>query len=158
LPKVPPVCFIYVVSLLVYQCILQEDLLPHAPLLLLFTTSAQTHIFPEIRIDAIRFLNILLECIPSAVTSGWAEGSDTHGSRVLSGYIGILNGGTKYGGEHDGMVYPSSESIIWHLNYEYIGPLVATSTASVVLTPAVRFFFYLHMHAISNLCFISLSL
>ncbi|KAF5313058.1 hypothetical protein D9619_003241 [Psilocybe cf. subviscida] len=102
LPKIPP-----------------EDLLPHAPLLLLFTTSAQTHIFPEIRIDAIRFLNVLLECIPSAVTSGWAEGSDAHGSRVLSGYLGILNAGTKYGGEHD-------------------GPLVATSTASVVLTPSSK--------------------
>ncbi|KAF8168025.1 hypothetical protein B0H34DRAFT_683973 [Crassisporium funariophilum] len=94
------------------------DLIPHSPLLLLFTTSAQTHIFPEIRIDAIRFLDIFLECIPEAVIAGWCENSDGHGSRVLGGYLGILNAGTKYG--------------------ETDGPLKATSTSSVVLTPASK--------------------
>ncbi|TFK41082.1 hypothetical protein BDQ12DRAFT_678857 [Crucibulum laeve] len=95
-----------------------EDLLPHSPLLLLFATSAQTHIFPEIRIDAIRFLNIFLQCIPEAVVEGWNEDKKGHGSRVLEAYLGILNAGTKYG--------------------ETEGPLKATSTASVVLTPASR--------------------
>lgn len=75
----------------------QENLIPHSPLLLLFTTSAQTHIFPEIRIDAIRFLDILLECIPESVVAGWCETNEGHGSRVLGGYLGILNAGTKYG-------------------------------------------------------------
>jgi pre-rRNA-processing protein IPI1 len=69
-------------------------------LLLLFATSAQTHIFPEIRIDAVRFLDIFLECIPEAVIAGWCE-NQGHGSRVLSGYLGILNAGLKYG-ETDG--------------------------------------------------------
>ncbi|KAF4623469.1 hypothetical protein D9613_001877 [Agrocybe pediades] len=96
----------------------REDLAPHSPALLLFTTSAQTHIFPEIRIDAVRFLDILLDCIPESVVSGWCELADAHGSRVLSGYLGILNAGTKYG--------------------ETEGPLKATSTASVVLTPASK--------------------
>ncbi|CAA7266517.1 unnamed protein product [Cyclocybe aegerita] len=95
-----------------------ENLIPHSPLLLLYTTSAQTHIFPEIRIDAIRFLDILLDCIPETLTSGWSEMSETHGSRVLGGYLGILNAGTKYG--------------------EIEGPVKATSTASVVLTPASK--------------------
>ncbi|KAF8973998.1 hypothetical protein BDZ97DRAFT_1647832 [Flammula alnicola] len=95
-----------------------EDLIPHSPLLLLFTTSAQTHIFPEIRIDAIRFLDILLECIPESVVAGWCETTDSHGSRALGGYLGILNAGTKYG--------------------EINGPLIATSTASVVLTSASK--------------------
>ncbi|KDR85071.1 hypothetical protein GALMADRAFT_233681 [Galerina marginata CBS 339.88] len=95
-----------------------EDLIPHAPLLLLFTTSAQTHIFAEIRIDAVRFLDVLLDCIPESVIAGWCEMTDGHGSRVLGGYLGILNAGTKYG--------------------ETEGPLKATSTASVVLTPASK--------------------
>lgn len=95
-----------------------EDLVPHAPLLLLFTTSSQTHIFPEIRIDAIRFLDILLECIPESVVAGWYQTTGSHGSRVLGGYLGILNAGTKYG--------------------ETEGVLKATSTASVVLTPASK--------------------
>ncbi|KAG6897355.1 hypothetical protein C0992_002281 [Termitomyces sp. T32_za158] len=77
----------------------KSDIMPHAPLLLLFTTSAQTHIFPEIRIDAIRFIDLFLEHIPRAVTVGWVEDFNGHGLRVLE------------------------------------GPVQATSTASVVLTP-----------------------
>ncbi|PPR00489.1 hypothetical protein CVT24_005549 [Panaeolus cyanescens] len=101
LPRIPP-----------------EDLMPHAPLILLFITSAQTHIFPEIRIDAIRYLDIFLECVPDVVVSGWNEVNGGHGARVLEGYLGILNAGTKYG--------------------ETEGPLRATSTASVVLTTASK--------------------
>ena len=48
-----------------------------------------------------RFLDIFLECIPEAVTAGWCENQVGHGSRILSGYLGILNAGTKYG-ETDG--------------------------------------------------------
>lgn len=65
-------------------------------MLLLFTTSAQTHIFPEIRIDAIRFLDLFLELIPDVVTEDWLQPS-SHGRRVLEGYLGILNAGTTYG-------------------------------------------------------------
>ncbi|KAG6884745.1 hypothetical protein C0993_008535 [Termitomyces sp. T159_Od127] len=93
------------------------DIMPHAPLLLLFTTSAQTHIFPEIRIDAIRFIDLFLEHIPRAVTVGLVEDLNGHGLRVLEGYLGILNAGTKFG--------------------EADGPVQATSTASVVLTPTI---------------------
>ncbi|TFK77025.1 hypothetical protein BDN72DRAFT_753619 [Pluteus cervinus] len=93
----------------------QEDLVPHSPTLLLFTTSAQTHIFPEIRIDAIRFLDILLEAIPQPVAEGWTNGS-THGGRVLLGYLGILNAG---------VVFDQGAA----------GPLKMTSTTSLVLSP-----------------------
>ncbi|KAF8898661.1 hypothetical protein BD779DRAFT_1666462 [Infundibulicybe gibba] len=96
----------------------QELLIPHSPLLLLFTTSAQTHIFPQIRIDAIRLLDVLLECIPHAVVAGWSEENTGHGSRVLEGYLGVLSAGTKFG--------------------ETDGPMRATSIASVVLTPASK--------------------
>lgn len=77
----------------------QDDLYPHAPVLLLFTTSALTHIFPEIRVDAVRFLDIFLEHIPELVVEGWASGSSTHGRRILDGYLGLLNAGTAFGGE-----------------------------------------------------------
>jgi pre-rRNA-processing protein IPI1 len=70
-------------------------------MLLLFTTSAQTHIFPEIRIDAVRFLDVFLEYIPQLVISGWREDGKGSGSRVLEGYLGILNAGTRFG-ETDG--------------------------------------------------------
>ncbi|KAG7099292.1 hypothetical protein E1B28_001151 [Marasmius oreades] len=76
--------------------ILPEDVIPHASILLLYTSSAQTHIFPEIRIDAVRFLNLLLECIPETVVSGWDTRTNSHGSRILTGYLGILNAGTIY--------------------------------------------------------------
>ncbi|KIY62434.1 hypothetical protein CYLTODRAFT_361490 [Cylindrobasidium torrendii FP15055 ss-10] len=96
----------------------KDQLSPHAQSLLLFATSAQTHIFPEIRVDAVRFLDLLLEHVPDAVVAGWNESGNQTGKRVLEGYLGLLNAGTKYG-EHD-------------------GPLKATSTASVVLTPASK--------------------
>ncbi|KAJ7254014.1 hypothetical protein B0H12DRAFT_1050739 [Mycena haematopus] len=95
-----------------------EDLAPHATALLLFTTSAQTHIFPEIRVDAIRFLNLYLEYIPAAVVGGWNQSGSENGSRVLEGYLGILSAGTKFG--------------------ETDGPMKATSTASVVLTSSSK--------------------
>ncbi|KAJ7110117.1 hypothetical protein C8R44DRAFT_634671 [Mycena epipterygia] len=95
-----------------------ENLAPHATSLLLFTTSAQTHIFPEIRVDAIRFLNLFLEYIPAATVAGWNQTGTENGSRVLEGYLGILNAGTKFG--------------------ETDGPMKATSTASVVLTAASK--------------------
>ncbi|PCH33787.1 hypothetical protein WOLCODRAFT_135324 [Wolfiporia cocos MD-104 SS10] len=93
-----------------------DDLLPHSPVLLLFTTSAQTHIFPEIRIDAIRFLDLFLDVIPDIVSEGWAQGGGAHGRRVLEGYLGILNAGTTFGEGGN------------------TGPVQATSTASVVLS------------------------
>lgn len=85
----------------------QEDLIPHAPVLLLFTTSAQTHIFPEIRIDAVKFLDLFLEHIPQVVVEGWTQSGLGHGRRVLEGYLGILNAGTTFGeggGQHSGQL------------------------------------------------------
>jgi hypothetical protein len=100
LPQIPTVrthlCLLTFIPELTYFH--QEYLLPHSSLLLLFTTSAQTHIFAEIRIDAIRFLDLYLDVLPSVVVAGWEEDGDTHGSRVLDGYLSILNAGTKFGG------------------------------------------------------------
>ena len=76
--------------------LIKEQLRPHAPLLLLFTTSAQSHIFPEVRLDAVRCLDILLEVIPDVVTNGWADIPDSHGSRVLDGYMSLLNAGSRF--------------------------------------------------------------
>ncbi|EPQ60740.1 hypothetical protein GLOTRDRAFT_31411 [Gloeophyllum trabeum ATCC 11539] len=97
---------------------------PHASHLLLFTTSAQTHIFPEIRIDAVRFLDLFLDIIPEHIVEGWdqsqGDATPSHGARVLEGYLGILNAGTRFG--EDGNT----------------GPVEATSTASVTLSTASR--------------------
>ncbi|KAG2023409.1 hypothetical protein CC2G_001066 [Coprinopsis cinerea AmutBmut pab1-1] len=96
-----------------------ENLVPHSHLLLLYTTSAQTHIFPEIRIDAVRFLDIFLEKIPEVLVNGLNHTVKGHGQRILDGYLGLLNAGTKFGGNE--------------------GPVQATSSASVTLTPASKY-------------------
>ncbi|KIK71082.1 hypothetical protein GYMLUDRAFT_975790 [Collybiopsis luxurians FD-317 M1] len=96
----------------------KDDLAPHTPLILLFTTSAQTHIFPEIRVDAIRFLNVFLEHFPEFIVRGWDSTKNSHASRVLEGYLGVLSAGTITG--------------------DVDGPPVATSTASVMLTPGSK--------------------
>ena len=114
----------------------KHDLVPHAQLLLLFTTSAQTHIFPEIRIDAIRFLDLCLEVVPEVVVEGWALGANGHGRRVLEGYLGVLNAGTAYN-ESGGMAGLSkSYSLCTNLPVDR-NSIQATSTASVILSPAV---------------------
>ncbi|KAH9001362.1 hypothetical protein EDB92DRAFT_1788313 [Lactarius akahatsu] len=74
-----------------------HSLAPHSSTLLLFTTSGQTHIFPEIRIDAVRFLDLYLETFPDLVVCGWRDGKNGHGRRVLNGYLSILNISTKLG-------------------------------------------------------------
>jgi len=38
----------------------------------------------------------MLEYIPEIIVSGW-DCNDTHGSRMLEGYLGILNAGTLTG-------------------------------------------------------------
>ncbi|CAK5281783.1 unnamed protein product [Mycena citricolor] len=111
-PRVLPVSCL--LSALPRPHLTQEDLAPHATNLLLFTTSAQTHIFPEIRVDATRFITLFMEFIPDEIVRGWNRPGSGTGSRVLDGYLGILSAGTRFG---------DSE-----------GPMKATSTASVVLT------------------------
>ena len=156
----PQISYVSLLDILLYRAVeyktslCQEDILPHSQLLLLFTTSAQTHIFPEIRIDAIRFLNIFLEHIPNAVITGWNADNNGHGARVLEGYLGILNAGTKFG-EGDGWcstrVYSPDYLIFCH----NAGQLQATSTASVVITPAVRHFFVASLSQSPTLLFTS---
>jgi len=88
-------------------------LAPHTTILMLFITSSLSHIYPEIRIDAIRFLDLMLEFVPEVVVDGWvgwnvagysaddmndqkdSQGSGSngaqHGQRVLEGYLALLN-------------------------------------------------------------------
>ncbi|KIK28472.1 hypothetical protein PISMIDRAFT_90735 [Pisolithus microcarpus 441] len=75
----------------------KNDLIPHVPQLLLFTTSAQTHIFPEIRVDAVRYLDLFLGVLPEYVVMGWNESGPGLGRRILDGYLGLLNVSTKFG-------------------------------------------------------------
>lgn len=86
-----------------------ESLAPHAPSLLLFTASAQTHIFPAVALDAVRLLDLLLDILPEVVAT----------PRVLQGYLSLLSAGTAFGADE-------------------LGEAKATSTASVVLSPPSR--------------------
>lgn len=70
---------------------------------MLFTISALSHIFPEIRVDAVRFVDILLELIPDVVVGDWisssvektgetsAQGASSGGRRILEGYLALLD-------------------------------------------------------------------
>jgi pre-rRNA-processing protein IPI1 len=114
---------------------IQEDLVPHCPILLLFATSAQTHIFPEIRLDAIRFLDIFLEHIPHAVVDGWDGDSSDHGARILEGYLGFLSAAPK---ETDGMIPFMNVRTILTKTRPKIESTREMRSGSVVLSPAVH--------------------
>jgi pre-rRNA-processing protein IPI1 len=89
-------------------------------ILLLFTSSALSHIFPEIRVDAIRFVDLMLEISPRLVVSGWIDdsssvdaegraetsvsGGSRHGQQVLRGYLGLFELKGKSGGAWRGVV------------------------------------------------------
>ena len=113
---------------------------PHTPTLLLFTTSAQTHIFPEIEIDAVRFLDLFLDLFPDIVVDGWKDGKGGHGRRILEGYLSILSAGTKFGEDGGTDIIPSSLCPTLTITTD-TGPPRATSTASVVLSAGVSRYF-----------------
>ena len=81
-------CYISWIVVLKPLFLSQTSLVPHIPSLLLYTTSAQTHIFPEIRVDAVQLLDILLRVVPECVV---LCGPSDHGHRVLQGYLDLLN-------------------------------------------------------------------
>lgn len=116
------------------------DLIPHVPSLLLFAVSAQTHIFPEIRIDAVRFLDLLLDAVPESVVCGWNESGLGHGKRVLESYLGILSAGTNFGGAEGLSTRIDNILIRLIVSYHCPGTIQATSTTSVVLSSQVAAF------------------
>ncbi|EJT99870.1 hypothetical protein DACRYDRAFT_23434 [Dacryopinax primogenitus] len=65
-----------------------DKLEPHVPLLLLHVLSNTTHIFPDIRIDSIRFLHLLLNKAPVSVIQELNQTSST--GRVLDAFRAIL--------------------------------------------------------------------
>jgi pre-rRNA-processing protein IPI1 len=82
------------------RCILNlapsTSLQPHAHTLLLFTTSALSHIFPEIRVDASKVLQLLLEHFSTAVVEGWesdnvASQRSGSGLRILHALLALLH-------------------------------------------------------------------
>ena len=105
-------------STLITDHIQQDHLVPHAQTLLLYATSAQTHIFPEIRLDAIKFLDLLLHVVPEHVVAGCLDQSSirrmngvassskgisrSHGGKVLDGYLSLLSTGLGNGSSGNG--------------------------------------------------------
>jgi pre-rRNA-processing protein IPI1 len=89
-------------------------LAPHVPVLLLFSASALSHIFPEIRVDAVRFIDILLDIVPDTVVGNWANsdmsplanqggeasasGTSSSGRWILEGYLALLDVSSSSGG------------------------------------------------------------
>ncbi|KAH9981382.1 hypothetical protein BGW80DRAFT_1434558 [Lactifluus volemus] len=116
-----------------------HDLGPHSSTLLLFTTSAQTHIFPEIQIDAIQFLDLYLDTFPDVVVCGWRDGKSGHGKRILEGYLSILSAGTKLG-EGDTSFVSSTSAANTPLSMLYDSKLVVFRSMSKFLTVALRSF------------------
>ncbi|KAE8219523.1 hypothetical protein CF319_g6797 [Tilletia indica] len=97
------------------------SLLLYAPSLILYTVSALSHIFTEVRIDALRILNLLLDHIPEAVVRGW----DGFGPALRSGsHLGSAGGG---GGEGD-----ASSS---RRNADSTGPQVITCLLTILGIP-----------------------
>lgn len=99
---------------------------------MLFTTSAFSHIFPEIRVDAVRFIDLLLSLVPKVVVSGWTEsspmessavegraetssaGGSQHGRRVLNGYLALFDLKGKPGGNTDSVLISNVLLIMSH--------------------------------------------
>lgn len=102
---------------------------PHAPLLLLQTSSALSHIFPEIRLDACRLIELLLDVVPDEVVGQWpfsagsargAKGKEPAGSggslddTILEGLrLAAGIGGRAGEGGHNGQqMLPSSKLVV----------------------------------------------
>jgi len=88
------------------RCILNiapsTSLRPHANTLLLFTASALSHIFPEIRIDASKVLDLLIDYFPTDVVEGWNIDSVTFaskgcGPRILQSLLALLHASPRDG-------------------------------------------------------------
>ena len=74
----------------------------HADALLLYTTSALSHIQTAVRLDALLVLELLLETMPQAASAGWehalgADDTHAHGARVLSALLVLLGVGAHAG-------------------------------------------------------------
>lgn len=84
-----------------WQILLQ----PYHSILIFFTTSALAHIYPEVRFDAIKVLNLLLDVCSPSLKLDWTseQGSSTafassstsseqnHSQRVLECYLSLLH-------------------------------------------------------------------
>lgn len=84
----------------------QSILSPHLPLLVLQASSALSHIFPEIRLDACKLVHLMLQYVPSHVVSSWPYESSNileglrlavglGGEKGVNSQIGRLTGGAK---------------------------------------------------------------
>ncbi|ORY31386.1 hypothetical protein BCR39DRAFT_526388 [Naematelia encephala] len=70
-----------------------STLSPHLPLLILQASSALSHIFPEIRLDACKAVHLLLQHIPGQVVAAWPQGGTNNILEGLRLAVGI--GGDK---------------------------------------------------------------
>ena len=97
----------------------QQALPPHLPLLLLQTSSALSHIFPEIRLEACRLVRLLLSLCPDQVVGSWPYSST---STILEGLrLAVGLGGKKGEGGQTGVsLLPASKLITLQAMLEFI--------------------------------------
>ncbi|CED83304.1 Uncharacterized conserved protein [Phaffia rhodozyma] len=92
--KTLPVFLSHLLSILPHS-----GLIPHLPVIFLHFSSALSHIFPEVRIDAVKSFRVLLEHYPSLCVEGWVQNRGT-GGRAGEGLMGVLGlGGGNNGGK-----------------------------------------------------------
>lgn len=95
----------------------KDTLSPHLPLLLLQTSSALSHIFPDIRLDACRLVHLLLAHVPSHVTGSWPHASSSSagtagGATILEGLrLAIGLGGDKGTNAQIGRLSPAAKLV-----------------------------------------------
>ncbi|KAK9897214.1 hypothetical protein P389DRAFT_194842 [Cystobasidium minutum MCA 4210] len=73
---------------------------PHHSILLFFATSSMSHIYPDIRLDAVRALNIMLDIFPESIAlPWWGEGTSSKSknseddlpNKVLECYLSLIH-------------------------------------------------------------------
>lgn len=72
----------------------RNRLRPYTSTLLLFTSTALSHIFPDVRLDAVRVLDLLCDALGDDVTSGWQAACQALDGRSSSSQVSGLNGAT----------------------------------------------------------------
>lgn len=112
---------------------------PYHGTLLLFTTSALSHIYPEVRLGAVKILDVCLSILPQVATSGWENAVHKMASAVSSAQNGA--GSSDAAGPSKASHQPHGERIMnCYLNLLGIThrSSAAASITSIDLAPGAK--------------------
>lgn len=111
---------------LLFERAKSEILRPYASTIILYTTSAMSHIYPDIRIDAVKTADLCLKTFGDLLLNGWdrrfkrnsLESStnnnvpQSHGERLLDCYMTLLGSSIKKDATQGNSTAKSSASVI----------------------------------------------